>query len=580
MAALIKVDVIVPVHNAESTIEEAVASAMGQVVPTDLQPRLCELLNCAHENGDSATDGEGDDPSCERLIHFDVCVCCYDDASTDGSLAKLRSLKEGGDLQTTWGPYACDDADTISICSTLLIGTAPPGTSSRGAGYARNQAAKLRGQYKRDRTANDESKLEGEECGHFLMLLDSDDVVHRTRIAEQICAMLALPATDRRKTLVGCQFERIPADATEHYAKWANSLSDERLYLEQFRECTLLQPTWCMSREWFEHLGGYLEAPSSETEEMNPSKKVRIEPERNENATEPSKCDESKDAKKEDADAKQLYRLVHPSEISATTATDTATKGKSKRKLNQPGQSEKQIDTLRLAEDTRFFYAHLRAGGRLYLHRSHTPLVSYRHRSGMSQSSSTPRKLLLRLRAKAWEDIVYHGNSSAGNCACWSKGFAVWGAGRDGKDFVKALSPKVAKKVVCFVDVDKKKIEQVKCYDNPVLGLRIPILHFSELARGAAKETFGRIEKKCEDNTFDVASKKAQIDQPDEKSGTPPKPKVNSNPKKKRVDAIDPEVLRQLPVVVCVAMYRTNGALESNVVSIGRAEGVDLWHIV
>jgi hypothetical protein len=30
--------------------------------------------------------------------------------------------------------------------------------------------------------------------------------------------------------------------------------------------------------------------------------------------------------------------------------------------------------------------------------------------------------------------------------------------------------------------------------------------------------------------------------------------------------------------VVCVAMYRTGGALEHNVKSIGRTEGVDLWH--
>ena len=43
--------------------------------------------------------------------------------------------------------------------------------------------------------------------------------------------------------------------------------------------------------------------------------------------------------------------------------------------------------------------------------------------------------------------------------------------------------------------------------------------------------------------------------------------------------SLDPSVIRDLPVVVCVAMYRTNGALESNVASIGRVEGKDLWHI-
>jgi 5-methylcytosine-specific restriction endonuclease McrBC regulatory subunit McrC len=36
--------------------------------------------------------------------------------------------------------------------------------------------------------------------------------------------------------------------------------------------------------------------------------------------------------------------------------------------------------------------------------------------------------------------------------------------------------------------------------------------------------------------------------------------------------------LINLPVVVCVSMYRTNGALENNVKLIGRREGYDLWH--
>ena len=39
-----------------------------------------------------------------------------------------------------------------------------------------------------------------------------------------------------------------------------------------------------------------------------------------------------------------------------------------------------------------------------------------------------------------------------------------------------------------------------------------------------------------------------------------------------------PDLLMTLPVVVCVAMYHLNGALEANVNLIGRTEGVDLWH--
>ena len=38
------------------------------------------------------------------------------------------------------------------------------------------------------------------------------------------------------------------------------------------------------------------------------------------------------------------------------------------------------------------------------------------------------------------------------------------------------------------------------------------------------------------------------------------------------------EHLKDVPAVVCVAMYRTNGLLESNAKLICRTEGVDLWH--
>lgn len=41
---------------------------------------------------------------------------------------------------------------------------------------------------------------------------------------------------------------------------------------------------------------------------------------------------------------------------------------------------------------------------------------------------------------------------------------------------------------------------------------------------------------------------------------------------------LDLTLLPMLPVVVCVSMYRTNGALEQNVSKIGRVEGEDLWH--
>lgn len=246
------------------------------------------------------------------------------------------------------------------------------------------------------------------------------------------------------------------------------------------------------------------------------------------------------------------------------------------------------------------FYAHLRAGGKLRLHRTPSPLLSYRHRSGVSQSSSTPRRLLVQLRAKAWEDLVYFGKSShesnvketkattCSNDVRWTDGFAIWGAGRDGKDFLKALSSEVQRKVLCFVDVDERKIDVVKWYDNQALGLgRIPILHFSVLSKGdiGDKGTFGRIKKKHGAGDFDVASTKGTGKQSVEtytarEANAVSEARKNGRRKKVTQDPLGPDILRRLPVAVCVAMYRTNGALESNVASIGRTEGKDLWHII
>ena len=274
------------------------------------------------------------------------------------------------------------------------------------------------------------------------------------------------------------------------------------------------------------------------------------------------------------------YCLVHPSEV-LDSAINNDLQTCEKRKLS--ACHTQTVNTLRLAEDTRFFYAHLYAGGRLLLHRTPIPLVSYRHRSGLSQSSNTPRKLLLKLRAKAWEDLIFYSSSSSAVCnnTIWSSGFVIWGAGRDGKDFLKALSPKVASKVVCFVDVDQRKIETIKWYENPALGgRRIPILHFSVLAKKDISDevTFGHIDKKrcCEDQ-FSLVSKQ-RVESNDRISRQLEKNKTKT--KAKSEASIDSDILHEVPVVVCVAMYRSNGALESNVASIGRVEGVNLWHVI
>jgi hypothetical protein len=76
-------------------------------------------------------------------------------------------------------------------------------------------------------------------------------------------------------TLVGCTVHRLPANATERYTRWANSLDDhqvstsgtdvsQRLIGEQVQHQqytaygqTLLAPTWFMSRQLYVNSGGF-----------------------------------------------------------------------------------------------------------------------------------------------------------------------------------------------------------------------------------------------------------------------------------------------------------------------------------
>lgn len=114
-------------------------------------------------------------------------------------------------------------------------------------------------------------------------------------------------------------------------------------------------------------------------------------------------------------------------------------------------------------------------------------------------------------------------------------------------------------------------------------------MHFSVLASGDVIEEgeakFGRIDKrKWGEDNFVVPSSHRRARQNEGHDGheqTSPSGATKKREREKKAhDSIDPEVLRRLPVVVCVAMYRTNGALESNVASIGRIEGEDLWHLI
>jgi glycosyltransferase involved in cell wall biosynthesis len=454
----IAVQIIIPVHNASSTIIETVQSALRQQYVT--------LPN-----------------------NLEIHVCCFDDGSTDNSWELLQSL-----LPSNGQSRNEDHSDERRIIPATLH--LQRHDTSRGAGFARNRAVDLLASSSQQPT--------------ILCWLDADDLMVPTRVAEQVDSLLSLPQDEQPRTLLGCQFTRDPPTATWHYTQWANSLSEERLWLEQFREVTIIQPTWMMWKSRFHELGGYIEAPV-------------------------------------DKDL-PVHAMVDP-------ASD-----------NQ--------QTLRLAEDLRFFYTHIQHDGLLKVVRK--PLVIYRHVPGRSQSSATPRKLLLRIRVLAFSQFILRQAWNICSDDHPKNYFCIWGAGRDGKDFYKALTPELQACVYCFADVDDQKIIHIQ------KNMNIPIVHYSLLAHSA--ETRTQLHQAwCEQDE----SREGRIDKGRPSSSSSSIQTVTTEStepplKKQRLtylanSKLDMALLSQIPVVVCVAMYRTNGALERNVQSIGRTEGKDLW---
>lgn len=355
----ITVDVIVPMHNSEHTIIPAIESVYDQINPYHTKFQL------------------------------DVAICVYDDCSTDNSFQVLNEFKLRRSSQKMTRSIGID------IC--LLFDRNIQ--QSMGAGFARNRAAELREKFSK------ECKGKG---GEYLCLLDSDDLMRPTRIAEQINCFYDMDSGNRLTTLMGCQFERIPVDSTWHYTAWANGLSDERLVLEQYRELTLIQPTWMLTRERFMLLGGYVEAPL---------KNVAYRKLPSTSFDEKSLTYEFSKPKIKSKRSAELESIVDDSsEQEIESIREIATKHRlCDYSLIRVDESPR---SLRIAEDLRLFHAHMIKNGRLHLCRSKTPLMIYRHREGMSQSSNTPRQLLLKLRAKAIEDRLLH-------TSVFREGFAV-----------------------------------------------------------------------------------------------------------------------------------------------------------
>ena len=164
----IEVDVIVPVHNASATLRGTIESAMHQV-----------WLN-----------SDTKEPAMKISIH----VCCYNDASTDDSWSVLQYLHNRYKNTKTDEVQTCPKSDPSStpILTHLHISSSPEGSMARGPGYARNRAVAMR--TRMGSTASRET-VDAEAtttCHRFLCWLDSDDLMHPTRVYHQVTAMMQL----------------------------------------------------------------------------------------------------------------------------------------------------------------------------------------------------------------------------------------------------------------------------------------------------------------------------------------------------------------------------------------------------
>ena len=89
----------------------------------------------------------------------------------------------------------------------------------------------------------------------WIVTCDADDTSRINRV--EALRRAASIHSDAKNTLFGSRFSRDPPHATERYAEWANTLTPERLVLERFRECTLVQPTWFFHKDVWLRAGRY-----------------------------------------------------------------------------------------------------------------------------------------------------------------------------------------------------------------------------------------------------------------------------------------------------------------------------------
>jgi len=209
---MILISIIIPVKNCSKFLDECFQSIINQDIFSKANEKI--MLSCDAENND-----------CKRyVVHSpnQVEISLFDDHSEDQSIEIIRSWIETFNTRGFRVIFSENLEDHSDKTKT-------------GCGYAKNRAV-------------------SQSQGLFLCFQDADDVMLEDRLRLQFEAALGNP-----ECLIGSNFLRDPPSATPRYSKWCNSLSKRQLITQQYRECTIVQPTWFCSRELFERVGGYEE---------------------------------------------------------------------------------------------------------------------------------------------------------------------------------------------------------------------------------------------------------------------------------------------------------------------------------
>lgn len=337
----------------------------------------------------------------------------------------------------------------------------------------------------------------------MLVLLRAGDIMLPGRIAAQVDALALQP-----HALLGCGWLRLPEGSTAHFEAWANELSTRDLWLQQYREVTLPAAGWCLARDTYDRAAARVEALARASAGPEDAA-AAIAAAADHGSTRLAGAEgrgwgcgggvrgvAEEEEEEEDVCVHLLHAHLdeHARLLAAALAAAEAGKGAPPPQLQQPPHAGSTDAALRAALEAS--PPLLRIGSRhapLLLNRWHgdegchahdaaivtpgadtvtavsAPAAPQQGACGGSTRRAARRHSLLRVRVAAFERRVL-------SLSSWAT-FTVWGAGREGRRFVSALSPAARCRVVALADVDPKKVGGRYLNQRVRPPISLPIIH-------------------------------------------------------------------------------------------------------